>query len=157
MNTHQYPPADFAKWAKTNTPQIKSCGKIETWNNGVDSYAFSSVLLDVDRFNVRFHEPQKILDAHLRCPRFSDSFWVLFWVYSIFLFTYILAAPTLEIKGKELFRKSASQQTSNLQALPPTIILLTCYLNISFIITLQYYLINQFTPVKNMRNFYFIE
>ena len=52
----------------------------------VDSYAFSSVLLDVDRFNVRFHEPQKILDAHLRCPRFSDSFWVLFWVYSIFLF-----------------------------------------------------------------------
>jgi len=40
----------------------------------------------VDRFNVRFHEPQKILDAHLRCPRFSDSFWVLFWVYSIFLF-----------------------------------------------------------------------
>lgn len=41
--------------------------------------------MDVERFNVRFHEPQEILDTHLQCPRSSVAFWVLFWAYSNFL------------------------------------------------------------------------
>jgi len=51
---------------KHNPDEILSKNQNFEWNL-VESYTFSSVVLDVNWFNVRFHESEKIFDSHLQC------------------------------------------------------------------------------------------